>query len=151
MKWGIIILLVFGVIAAASAALLVGSLRTGSSDSSGKNASSNIEVAIAKISMPAMTVITLDHITKEEMSKEELPEGPIMSPSQVIGKVLAVSVVEGQVLTDSCFVREGTGAHLASALPYGMRAVSVNLSSKSIPDELLLYPGCVVDVLASFK
>ena len=37
MKWGIIILLVFGVIAAASAALLVGSLRTGSSDSSGNS------------------------------------------------------------------------------------------------------------------
>jgi pilus assembly protein CpaB len=151
MKWGIIILLILGVVAAASAALLVGTLRTGSSDSSGQNASSNVEVATAKITMPAMTVITLDHIIKEEISKEELPEGPILSASQVIGKVLAVSVVEGQVLSDSCFVTEGTGAHLASALPYGMRAVSVNLSSKSIPDELLLYPGCVVDVLASFK
>ncbi|MEJ2647712.1 MAG: RcpC/CpaB family pilus assembly protein, partial [Sedimentisphaerales bacterium] len=42
-------------------------------------------------------------------------------------------------------------AHLASALPYGMRAVSVTLSSKAIPDELLLYPGCVVDVLVSFR
>ena len=32
-----------------------------------------------------------------------------------------------------------------------MRAVSLTLSSKAIPDELLLYPGCVVDVLVSFK
>ena len=69
MKWGIIILLVLGVIAAASAALLVGSLRTGSSDPSDKNTSSCIEVATAKISMPAMTVITLNHITKQEISK----------------------------------------------------------------------------------
>jgi pilus assembly protein CpaB len=151
MKWGIIILLILGVIAAASAALLVGTLRTGSSDSSGKNASSNIEVATAKITMPAMTVITLDHVIKEEVPKEQLPEGRLFSPSQVIGKVLAMPVVKGQVLTDSCFVTEGTGALLASALPYGMRAVSVNLSSKAIPDELLLYPGCVVDVLVSFK
>lgn len=151
MKWGIIVLIILGVVAATCTALLVGTLRTGSSDSSGKNSSSNIEVATAKISMPAMTVITLDHVVKEEVVKEDLPEGRLVSPSQVIGKVLAVPVVKGQVLTDTCFVTEGTGAHLASALPYGMRAVSVNLSSKAIPDELLLYPGCVVDVLVSFK
>ena len=151
MKWGIIILVILGVVAATCAALLVGTLRTGSSDSSGKNSSSNIEVATAKTSMPAMTVITLEHVVMEEVAKENLPEGRLFSPSQVIGKVLAIPVVKGQVLTDKCFVTEGTGAHLAAALPYGMRAVSVNLSSKAIPDELLLYPGCVVDVLVSFK
>ena len=151
MKWGIIVLIILGVVAATCAALLVGTLRTGSSSSSGKNSSSTVEVATAKISMPAMTVITLDHVIKEKVAKEGLPEGQLLGPSQVIGKVLAVPVVKGQVLTDSCFVTEGTGALLASALPYGMRAVSVNLSSKAIPDELLLYPGCVVDVLVSFK
>ena len=151
MKWGIILLLILGVVAAACTAMLIGTLSINSSASAKKDSSSNIEVATAKISIPAMTVITLDHIVKEEIPKENLPEGQLLSPSQVIGKVLAVSVVEGQVLMDSCFVTEGTGAHLASALPFGMRAVSVNLSSKTIPDELLMYPGCVVDVLVSFK
>ena len=151
MKWGIIVLIILGVVAATCAALLVGTLRTGSSNSSGKNSSSEVEVAMAKISMPAMTVITLDHVVTEEVAKEDLPEGRLFSPSQVIGKVLAMPVVKGQILTDSCFVSEGTGAHLAAALPYGMRAVSVNLSTKTIPDELLLYPGCVVDVLVTFK
>ena len=150
MKLGIIILLILGVVAAACAAMLVGSLRSDSSGSGGKN-SPEIEVATAKISMPAMTVITLDHVVKKEVPKQELPAGRLISPSQVIGKVLAVPVVKGQVLSDSCFVTEGTGAHLAAALPYGMRAVSVTLSSRAIPDDLLLYPGCVVDVLVSFR
>ena len=150
MKLGIIILLILGVVAAACAAMLVGSLRSDSSGSGGKN-SPEIEVATAKISMPAMTVITLDHVVKKEVPKQDLPAGRLISPSQVIGKVLAVPVVKGQVLTDSCFVTEGTGAHLAAALPYGMRAVSVTLSSRAIPDDLLLYPGCVVDVLVSFR
>lgn len=151
MKWGIIVLLILGIAAAASAAILVGILRTDSSTSASKNSSSNVEVAMAKISMPAMTIMTLDHVIKEEVAKEDLPEGRLFSPSKVIGKVLAVPVVKGQILTDSCFVTEGTGALLAAALPYGMRAVSINLSSRAIPDELLLYPGCVVDVLVSFK
>jgi len=151
MKWGIIVLLILGIVAAACAAILVGILRTDSSTSSSKNSTSNVEVAMARISMPAMTVITLDHVIKEEVAKENLPEGRLSNPSKVIGKVLAVPVVKGQILTDSCFVTEGTGAHLAAALPHGMRAVSVNLPSKAIPDELLLYPGCVVDVLVSFK
>ncbi len=150
MKLGIIILIILGVVAAACAAMLVGTLRTESSSSAGKG-SPEIEVAVAKTSLPAMTVMTLDHIIKEEVPKEDLPDGRLSSPSQVIGKVLAVPVVKGQVLTDSCFVTEGSGAQLAAALPYGMRAVSVRLSSSTIPDELLLYPGCVVDVLVSFR
>jgi len=150
MKLGIIVLLVLGVVAAGSAALLVGTLSIHSNEAK-KADVSKVEVAKAKINMPAMTVITLSHIETEEIPKDKLPEGKVFSPSQVVGKVLAVSVVEGQVLTDACFVTEGSGAHLASALPYGMRAVSVTLSSKAIPDELLLYPGCVVDVLVSFR
>ena len=151
MKWGIIVLLILGIVAAACAAMLIGILRTDSSTSASKNSSSKVEVAMARISMPAMTIMALDHVVKEEVAKENLPEGRLSSPSKVIGKVLAVPVVKGQILTDSCFVTEGTGSLLAAALPYGMRAVSINLSSRAIPDELLLYPGCVVDVLVSFK
>ena len=150
MKLGIIVLLILGVVAAGSAALLVGTLGIHSKEQK-KVDVSTVEVAKAKVNMPAMTVITKNHIETEAISKDKLPEGKVYSASQVVGKVLAVSVVEGQVLTDACFVTEGTGAHLASALPYGMRAVSLTLSSKAIPDELLLYPGCVVDVLVSFK
>ena len=59
-------------------------------------------------------------------------------------------MVEGQVLTESCFVTEGSGAQLAAALPHGMRAVSITLSGRAVSGGLL-YPGCVVDVLASFS
>jgi pilus assembly protein CpaB len=99
-----------------------------------------------------MTVITVEHFVKGKISQEELPPGEqLVSPAGIVGRVLAVPVVEGQVLTQSCFVRQGTGSLLAAALPHGMRAVSVSLSGKTIPDAALLYPGCVVDVLVSFK
>ena len=150
MKWGIVILLVLGVVAAACAAVLMGALNAGSSGSEDKQ-SADIEVAMAKASLPAMTVITLNHIIKEKISRADMPQGQLVSPARVIGRVLAMPVMEGQVLTESCFVTEGTGSLLAAALPHGMRAVTVSVSSKAMPDSILLYPGCVVDVLVAYR
>lgn len=151
MKWGILILVVLGVVAAACAAMLVGALGTGSSATA--KPSPGIEVAVAKRSLPAMTVVTLEHVAKQAVPKNDLPQGQgqLANPTRIIGRVLSVPVVEGQVLTESCFVSEGTGAQLAAAIPEGMRAFTLSLNSRSLPDRLLLYPGCVVDVLFSFK
>ncbi len=151
MKLGIIILVALGLIAAACAALLVGALGTGSSTT--VQAASGIEVAVAKRSLPAMTVVTLEHVAKQRVAKNDLPQGQglLLDPARVIGRVLAVPVVEGQVLTDSCFVLEGTGAQVLAAMPDGMRAVTLSLSGRAVPDALFLYPGSVVDVLFSFK
>ena len=149
MKWGIIVLVILGIAAAVCAAILVGILRSDSSTD--EDLSQDVEVAMAKTSLPAMTVVTLDDIIKETVSEDDLPEGRLSSPARVIGRVLSVPVVEGQILTNSCFITEGTGAQLVAALPHGMRAVTINLARGTIPDDILLYPGCVVDVLVSFK
>jgi len=149
MKLGIIVLVILGLAAAACAAVLMGALNVSSSSADTKSA--DIEVAMAKQSLPAMTVITLNHIIKDEVSRNDLPQGQLVSPARVIGRVLAMPVVEGQVLTNSCFVTEGAGSQLAAAIPHGMRAVTVSVSSKSMPDGILLYPGCVVDVLVAYR
>ena len=148
MKLTIIVLVVLGVLAALFASILVSASRTQSSTR--MNSSSDAEVVLVTKSLPAMSVLTSFFVTKDAASKNKLPEGYLSSPVQAIGRVLAVPVVEGQVLTESCFVTEGTGAQLAAALPEGMRAVSVTLSRQSVTGGLL-YPGCVVDVLASFR
>jgi len=149
MKWGIIVLVILGLAAAACAAVLMGTLNL--SSSSKDTISADIEVAMARTSLPAMTVITLNHIIKEKISRNDLPQGQLVSPARVIGRVLTMPVMEGQVLTDSCFVAEGAGSQLAAAIPHGMRAVTVSVSSKSMPDSILLYPGCVVDVLVAYR
>ena len=150
MKWGIVILLILGVVAAACAAVLMGVFSIGSSGSANAQ-SADIEVAMARTSLPAMTVITLNHIIKDKIPRADLPQGQVVSPARVIGRVLTMPVVEGQVLTDSCFVAEGAGSQLAAAIPHGMRAVTISVSSKSMPDSILLYPGCVVDVLVAYR
>ena len=150
MKWGIVILLVLGIVAAACAALLMGALSVRTSNAEGSE-SDKIEVAMAKEALPAITVITIDHINTEMVHKDELPPGQLVSPKQIIGRVLAMPVVEGQVLVESCFVPAGTASLLAAAIPHGMRAVTVTVPSRGMPDNALLYPGCVVDVLVSYQ
>lgn len=146
MKWAVTVLILMGLVAAASTAILVKTLRGGSDEGSVPSDT----VVLAAKSLPAMTVITSDYVTESTVERDELPEEYLSSSVKAVGRVLGVSVVEGQVLTESCFVSKGTGAQLAAALPHGMRAVTITVSSRNISGGLL-YPGCVVDVLASFR
>ncbi len=150
MKWSVIVLIVLGLLAAIATSILVATFRAAPSGSSAKGSSSNVEVILANTSLPAMTVITSKHIAVNTVSEEALPDGYFSNPVQVIGRVLATSVVEGQVFTKSCLVTDGSAAQLAAAIPHGMRAVSVMLSNQAITGGML-YPGSVVDILASFR
>jgi Flp pilus assembly protein CpaB len=109
-----------------------------------------VEVVIAKISLPPWTVITNKDIETKVVAKSELPKGKLVKSLQIIGRVLAFSVVEGQVLTESYFVPEGI-RNILSQVPRGMRGITVHISSKAMPDKALLYPGCAVDVLVTYK
>jgi len=147
MKWGAVILVAIGLAAALFAALLVKSLlRTNNLG----GVPSETDVLLASKDMPAMSVIESTDVTVEKVAKAKLPVGYLSSPAEGIGKILAMPVVQGQVLAESCFIENGAAAQVAASLPTGMRAVAVSLSNDSITGGLL-YPGCVVDVLASFK
>jgi len=148
MKLTVLALVLMGLVAAVCVAILVNASQ--SQSFAGVSTSSETEVVVATDYLPAMSVVTSSYVTKSMASKKEVPQGYLTSPVQAVGKILAVPIVEGQVLTESCFVTEGTGAQLAAAIPEGMRAVTITLSGQSVTGGLL-YPGCVVDVLASFR
>ncbi len=147
MRWTIVILVILGLAAAFAMMLLVGALRT---DKEAKTLKGDVEVVVAKKSLPKMSVITSDSIDKKKASRAGLPEGSLTDGIQAIGRVLAVPVVEGQVLTKYCFITQGSGAQLAATLAPGMRAVSVPISGNYVMGGLL-YPGCIVDVLSASR
>lgn len=146
MRWAIVVLIVLGLLAALSASLLVKALRT-ESEFGGKG-ETNAVVAVK--ALPAMSLITPQNITIKKVSRKGLSVSYLSEPAQVVGKVLAVPVVEGQVITKGFLISEGTGAQLAAVLQPGMRAVSVPVSRHSVMGGLL-YPGCLVDVIATFR
>jgi pilus assembly protein CpaB len=152
MKWSVVALIFVGLISALCAAVLAAAVRAGGFDAltKPKEDETEIEVVVAAKDLPAMTVIEADAVTTKIIASEEKTETYYTNPLQVIGKVLSVPVVSGQVFTQKNFAADGSGIQLASALENGMRAVSISLTDYSGLYGLL-YPGSVVDILATFK
>ncbi|MBN1787403.1 MAG: Flp pilus assembly protein CpaB [Sedimentisphaerales bacterium] len=150
MKWSIVFLVALGLFAAISASVLVGALRGLPASASASDSSSKDEVIVAAKPLIAMSAIGPNDISIQNVSKDNLPEGYFSEPVEVIGRILAVSVAQDQILTQTCLVKEGDRARLAAAIPHGMRAITMNFPNTSTTGGLL-YPGCIVDILASFR
>jgi pilus assembly protein CpaB len=148
MRWAILVLVVLGILAALSMTLLINALRSEKrAEMSGKG---EVAAVVATRSLPAMSWLTSQNITVKKVPRKGLALGYISNPVSVYGKVLAVPVVENQVINKDFLISEGSGAQLAAALQPGMRAVSVPVSKHSVMGGLL-YPGCLVDVIATFR
>ncbi|MHC4441593.1 MAG: Flp pilus assembly protein CpaB [Planctomycetota bacterium] len=151
MKWSILGLIVVGVVSAFSVSILVGALLVENGDvAEGENISNEVQILVAKEDLPAMTIVSRESVEKKSLTRLQAPEGYLSDPVQIVGKVLTVPMIRGQAFNKTCYAREGSGLRLASALPDGMRAIGVSLSD-STGLAGLLYPGSIVDVLASFK
>ena len=153
MKWSVIGLMLFGVVAALSATVLVASLRA---DNTATQVAARepeeipvpeVDILVAATDMPAMARVDANSLIKKTVLEEFAKPGYFSDVSQIAGRVLQLPVVTGQVLTPECFAKEGS---LAPYLPKGMRAVSVSLANHAAMVGILR-PGSVVDVLVSLK
>ncbi len=152
MRWSIIAVMVLGVAAAVCAAVFVGIIRVGMRGPSvaTQPAKETVQVVVAAANIPAMTIVDGQALATKTVPKDDAPEGYTSSGVSVLGKVLCLPMVAGQPFTPRCFVSEGTGMHLAAALPEGKRAVTVRLTAHA-GMQSVLYPGSVVDVMATFR
>ncbi|MBI4558841.1 MAG: Flp pilus assembly protein CpaB [Candidatus Hydrogenedentes bacterium] len=144
----LLLLAFLGIIAALCAAVLTASIQARPLRQAVMPAS-EVKMLVATRALDRMSVVERGAVEVQTVPSNEAPEGYFSEPSQVIGKVLALPALPGQPLTKGIFAREGAGMHMAGYLPVGKRAVSVSLSDYSSL-EGLLYPGSVVDILATF-
>lgn len=148
MKFTVVILVMLGLLAAGSAAILVQTAGFGAS-APVSQAPATVEVVVAAAELPAMTVLRAEHMQVEEMPKVELPADHCVAPAQAIGRVLMMAVVKGQLLRKSLFLPDNGAGASAAAIPPGMRVFTISVSAQSISGGLIC-PGCIVDVLAIF-
>ncbi len=148
MKSSVIALIVLGTVAALSVSVLVGALRSGGAGSTlpedPEDRMTSIVVAARELAVG--TIIDVDAVATQQLKVQDVPEGSLRDPVQAVGKVISTAMVKGQAVLATNFAIEGSGLHLAAALPKGMRAVAISLTSASALHGLL-YPGCIVDVL----
>jgi len=144
MKWAVVILLVLGLLAAGSAALLFEWVQVKNMTPSSQGAA--VDILLAQADLPARTRVVADHVKVERVPKTGLPEGYFTNQAQAIGKTLKVAVIKGQPLTGACFLPETA---IDDLLRPGMLAFQISLTRRATPVDLL-YPGCIVDIFATF-
>jgi pilus assembly protein CpaB len=136
------VLVVFGLVAAGAAAMLVQSLQLLK-----PKPVEDVSVLVATSDLEARTPLKEAFVEVKRMPRTGLPADYLANWSQVAGKILKVAVVKGQPLGDSSFIAKGSVDDL---LRTGMLAFPVHLSRR-VTAENLFYPGCVVDVFATFS
>jgi Flp pilus assembly protein CpaB len=156
MKWSIFGLFSLGLLAAVAATVLVVSLRSSLAPRSVRTEAAPappepavlpVPVLVSAADLPPRTVIGSEHVRVHDVLPDAAPESAFVDAVQVVGRVLIQPVKEGQAFLPGCFASQGSGLHLASTLGPGQRAVGITLSDEMGIEELL-YPGCLVDVLA---
>jgi pilus assembly protein CpaB len=165
MKWSVIGLVSLGGLAGISAAVLVASLPRTSQPRPVSAPELEVEqppfeepaieepkldVLIASRDLAAMAVVEASQVERRHVLASQAPAGSYSDPVQVVGKLLITPMTTGQPFTPDSFASEQSGLHISTALHRGKRAVNVTLSDTMGMEELL-YPGSVVDVLASMK
>ncbi len=151
MKWMIVGLIALGVIAAFSASVLTAGLSTrATTEVVDDSQSSEIEVLVAARDLSAMTVVAATSAVRKSVPVNEVPDGAMSNTVQLIGQILMVPMLEGQPFLKTNLASQNPGLHLAATIPEGGRAMSIILAEDTSLAGLL-YPGCLVDVVASFR
>lgn len=149
-SFSVIILIVLGIVAATAAAMFTATLSAGNIGEALSREVPDITILVVSEDIQMMTPIREENIVEKNIQPSEAPANHFTDPAQIIGKRIIGDMFVGQAFTRASFPHEGSGAQLASQIPVGKRAVNIQISSyESLGG--ILYPGAIVDVLASFR
>ncbi len=152
MRWSVVGLIVLGVVGAICAAVLVAAVQAKShpSQTVEQGQPEEVQLLVAAMDLEASNIVESDSVEIKTVARSEAPEDYISNSVGAIGRLLSMPMKKGQAFTPSSLVKEGTRLDVVRGIPEGMRVVSLPLSHNSGLNSLM-YPGCIVDVIASFK
>ncbi len=110
--------------------------------------------------MIQVTVAATDLLAEQDLRAENLttstiaaPTGPmdyVVNPSEILGRVMSVPVVKGQPILFSNLKPKGQSGGIATVIPAGMRAMTINVDEANSIAGMLL-PGYHVDVVTTLN
>ena len=104
-------------------------------------------VVVLARDLPAGHRLTPDDLSVDIIPADSKAKGIVETPLEVVGQVLTVPGVKGELLRSTNLARPGTGASIAAQLGPNDRAATITL--KDVGSKVILYPGARVDVLAT--
>src|SRR5215208_3909279 len=107
-----------------------------------------VRIVVAKRDIAPGHTLDPNDLTSAAFPPDSIPRGSFRQETEVVGRVAALQVIQGQPLLDSFLAMTGSGAGVQAIVPPGMRAVTVEVNEFSGVAGLLV-PGCCVDVVST--
>jgi Flp pilus assembly protein CpaB len=152
-RWIVVIGVVLAIAAGGAAFFLINQAQ----QQAGQGGLQKVAVVVAARPIPARKPIEADDVTVREIPVDPTNQlGIVSTPDKVIGRVLAVSVLQDQMVTTNLLASEATGGQFSILSPGeslapgtdAWRAVAI-----TVPDDRavggLVLPGMTVDVFIS--
>jgi pilus assembly protein CpaB len=105
-----------------------------------------VDVVVAHADLTAGEELNTDNVVATQLPSNTVPAGSFSDPSELVGRVAAVSMVKNQTVVESMLARKGSPSGLQAVIPVGMRAVTIDINETSGVAGYVT-PGCRVDVL----
>lgn len=107
------------------------------------------ELVVAARPLPVGTRLKAEDLQMATSPGPSTARTAFSSSTSIIGRTLIMNLEKGQVVREEDLADRGSGAAIASQLPAGFRAITVTL--RDAGPEVVLYPGALVDVLATVE
>lgn len=85
------------------------------------------QMVIAKQPITPGAALTADDLTMGEVSSDVVPENVFRNPDELIGRVAAVPIIQGQAIMGTLLAPRGVAAGLQAIVPPGMRAMTLEI------------------------
>jgi pilus assembly protein CpaB len=109
-----------------------------------------VQVVVASRDLAPGTALSEAHLAFAPMPPESLPRNPFTDPAALVGRVVVLPLVKGQLMLETALAPAGTGRGPQALVPPGMRALTVEVDEFTGLAGMLL-PGCRVDVVATLS
>lgn len=120
----------------------------------GKYATEPLEdVVVAARELPTAQIIREDDIKVVQWPKSTIPDSAIRNRDKILGpnpRVPVVTILPGEAIVEQRLASPEAGTGMASRVPQDMRGFPIRVEAW-IADARLVYPGAVVDVLATMS
>ena len=108
-------------------------------------------MVVAARSIPTGERLTASSLTVVNWPASQPFAGSFTNAQDLIGRALLVSVPAGDLILTHDLALPGSGTSVTSAVPIGMRAISVHVSDESAGISGLLTSGSHVDIFVSYR
>ncbi len=108
------------------------------------------QVVVCKRNIDAGEMLSESDLDMGDVSSSALPDSVFKNPSDLVGRVTVVPLIQGQAVLSTLLAPRGTSAGLQATVPAGMRALTLEINEFSGVAGYLT-PGAHVDMLQTMR